>query len=135
MCGAFPTDSAGRSSKLDLRVNVVGRRPPVTVDCVIETPASSIPPPLPPEPAPPAPSGRGMTKGQANLIRAFCLWTVWVWATRIWNIWGDDTRGAGFKAVHTVLAVISVAFAVAVWLVVRRLRTRATASPAGAAGH
>ena len=55
-----------------------------------------------------------MTKGQANLIRAFCLWTVWVWATRIWNIWGDDTRGAGFRAVHTVLAVISVAFAVSV---------------------
>lgn len=135
MCGALPTDSAGRSSKLDLRVNVVGRRPPVTVDGVIETPASSTPPPAPPEPAPPSPSGRVMTKAQANLIRAFCLWTVWVWATRIWNIWGDDTRGAGFKAVHTVLAVVSVAFAVAVWLVVRRLRTRATASPTGAASR
>ena len=71
---------------------------------MIETPASSTPPPAPPEPVPPSPSGRGMTKGQANLIRAFCLWTVWVWGTRIWNIWGDDTRGAGFKAVHTVLA-------------------------------
>jgi hypothetical protein len=70
-----------------------------------------------------------MSRGQANLIRAFCLWTVWVWGTRIWNIWGDETRDAGFKAVHTVLAVISVAFAVAVWLVVRRLRTRATALP------
>lgn len=113
----------------------MGRRPPVTVDRVIETPASSTPPPAPPEPAPPSPSGRVMTKAQANLIRAFCLWTVWVWATRIWNIWGDDTRGAGFKAVHTVLAVVSVAFAVAVWLVVRRLRTRATASPTGAASR
>ena len=129
MCGALPTDSAGRSSRLDLRVNVVARRPPDTVERVIETPASSTPPPVPPEPVPPTPSGRGMTRGQANLIRAFCLWTVWVWGTRIWNIWGDDTRGAGFKAVHTVLAVISVAFAVAVWLVVRRLRTRATALP------
>ena len=135
MCGALPTDSAGRSWKLDLRVNVVVRRPAVTVESVIETPASSNPPPAPPEPAPPSPSGRGMTRAQANLIRAFCLWTVWVWATRIWNIWGDDTRGAGFKAVHTVLAVVSVAFAVAVWLVVRRLRTRATASPAGVASR
>jgi hypothetical protein len=129
LCGALPTDSAGRSSKLDLRVNVVARSRGDTVDRVIETPASSTPPPAPRDPAPPSPSGRGMTKGQANLIRAFCLWTVWVWGTRIWNIWGDDTRSAGFKAVHTVLAVISVAFAVAVWLVVRRLRTRATALP------
>jgi hypothetical protein len=119
--------SAGRSSKLDLRVNVVVRHPTGTVDGVIETPASSTPPP---GPAPPSPPGHGMTRGQANLIRAFCLWTVWVWGTRIWNIWGDDTRGGGFKAVHTVLAVISVTFAVAVWLVVRRLRTRATALPA-----
>jgi len=116
--------SAGRSSKLDLRVNVVVRQRTGTVDGVIETPASSTPSP---GAAPPCPPGQGMTRGQANLIRAFCLWTVWVWGTRIWNIWGDDTRGAGFKAVHTVLAVISVAFAVAVWLVVRRLRTRATA--------
>ena len=129
MCGALPTDSAGRSSKLDLRVNVVARRRADTVDRVIETPASPTPPPAPPEPVPPTRSGPGMTRGQTNLIRAFCLWTVWVWGTRIWNIWGDDTRGAGFKAVHTVLAVISVAFAVAVWLVVRRLRTRATALP------
>ena len=121
--------SAGRSSGLDLRVNVVARGPAGTVDNVIETPASSPPPPAPTEPVPPSPPGRGMSRGQANLIRAFCLWTVWVWGTRIWNIWGDDTRGAGFKAVHTVLAVISVAFAVAVWLVVRRLRTRATAVP------
>jgi hypothetical protein len=121
--------SAGRSSRLDLRVNVVARGPAGTVDNVIETPASSPPPPAPTEPVPPSPPGRGMSRGQANLIRAFCLWTVWVWGTRIWNIWGDETRDAGFKAVHTVLAVISVAFAVAVWLVVRRLRTRATALP------
>jgi len=71
--------------------------------------------------------GRSVLRSEALVLRAFCVWTVYVWATRIWNIWGDDTRGAGFKAVHTVLAVISVAFAVAVWLVVRRLRTRATA--------
>jgi hypothetical protein len=64
-----------------------------------------------------------MTRAQAILLRAFCLWTVWIWATRIWNIWGDDARGTGFKVVHTVLAAVSIAFAVAAWLVVRRLRT------------
>ncbi len=71
-----------------------------------------------------------MTRGQANLLRAFCLWTVWIWATRIWNIWGDDARGTGFKVVHSVLAAVSIAFAVAAWLVVRRLRTPAPAAPA-----
>jgi hypothetical protein len=65
-----------------------------------------------------------MTRAQANVIRAFCIWTVWVWGTRIWNIWGDDTRSAGFKAVHTVLAVVSIAFAVAAWVIVHRLRAR-----------
>jgi hypothetical protein len=78
-----------------------------------------------------------MTRGQANLVRAFCLWTAWVWATRIWNIWGDDSRSTGFKVVHTVLAAVSVAFAVAVWFVVRRLRTPVSTSggdPAGDAG-
>ena len=53
-----------------------------------------------------------MTRAQANVIRAFCIWTVWVWGTRIWNIWGDDARSTGFKAVHTILAVVSIAFAV-----------------------
>jgi hypothetical protein len=46
---------------------------------------------------------------------------VWVWATRIWNILGDD-RSIGFKAVHTVLAIVSVVFAFAIWGVARRGR-------------
>ena len=66
-----------------------------------------------------------MTRGQATLLRAFCVWTVWVWGTRLWNIWGDDSRDTAFKVVHTVLAVVSVAFAVATWVIVRRLRRRA----------
>jgi hypothetical protein len=69
-----------------------------------------------------------MTRGQATLLRAFCVWTVWVWGTRIWNIWGDDARGTGFKVVHTVLAVVSVAFAVATWIIVHRLRRAALAT-------
>jgi len=68
-----------------------------------------------------------VTRGQANLLRAFSLWTVYVWTTRIWNIWGDDGHDAAFKAVHTVLALVSVAFAVAAWVVVRRVRSRRVA--------
>ncbi|MDQ1374807.1 MAG: hypothetical protein QOJ09_2145, partial [Actinomycetota bacterium] len=45
-----------------------------------------------------------VTRREALLFRAFCVWTVYVWATRIYNIIGDDTRGFSFKAVHTVLA-------------------------------
>jgi ABC-type nickel/cobalt efflux system permease component RcnA len=67
-----------------------------------------------------------MTRGQANLLRAFSIWTVYVWMTRMWNIWRDD-QSVGFKLVHTVLAVVSIAFAVACWIVVRRVRRRRTA--------
>jgi hypothetical protein len=62
------------------------------------------------------------------VLRAFCVWTVYVWVTRIWNIWGDDTRDFSFKAVHTVLAVISVGFAVFAWRIVSRNRRRIRAA-------
>ena len=71
-----------------------------------------------------------MTRGQANVIRAFSIWTVYVWVTRMWNIARDD-ESFGFKAVHSVLAIISIAFAVAAWLVVSRLRRKKLASESG----
>lgn len=63
-----------------------------------------------------------MSRRQALVLRAFALWTLWVWGTRIWNIAGDAERSTAFKAVHAVLALISVAFAVATWLIVRNNR-------------
>jgi hypothetical protein len=54
------------------------------------------------------------------VLRAFAIWTVYVWGTRMWNIARDHTTSTGFKAVHAVLAVISVAFAVATWVIVQR---------------
>jgi uncharacterized membrane protein len=68
-----------------------------------------------------------MSRGQANLLRAFSLWTVYVWGFRIFTILGDDERSAGFKVVHSILALVSVAFAVAAWIVVARVR-RASAT-------
>jgi hypothetical protein len=49
-----------------------------------------------------------------------------VWVTRMWNIWRDHTKGhgLGFKAVHTTIAVVSVAFAVAAWQVVTNIQRR-----------
>lgn len=64
-----------------------------------------------------------MTKQQANILRAFSLWTVFVWGTRIWNIVNDD-HSMGFKVVHIALAAVSVLFALACWWVVTQNRGR-----------
>jgi hypothetical protein len=63
-----------------------------------------------------------VSRRQSLLLYVFSLWTVWVWGTRIWNIWNDDEREFGFKMVHSVLAAVSVALAVAAWFVVRNIR-------------
>ena len=67
-----------------------------------------------------------MTRRESLVLRAFAVWTVYVWGTRMWNIWRDHApnHGIGFKLVHTVLAVISVAFAVAAWSVVTQIQRR-----------
>lgn len=54
-----------------------------------------------------------MTRRQANLLIAACIWTLYVWITRIWIISGQH-QTAGFKAVHGVLAAISIAFGLAI---------------------
>ncbi len=58
------------------------------------------------------------------MLRAFAVWTVWVWGTRIGNVIGDESRSTAFKVIHVVLAVVSVAFAVATWVITRRARAR-----------
>jgi hypothetical protein len=74
-----------------------------------------------------------LTRKQALVLRAFSGWTIYVWTTRIWNIWRDEARDLPFKAVHSVLAVISVSFAVAALVVVQRnRRSAAPADPAEA---
>jgi TRAP-type C4-dicarboxylate transport system permease small subunit len=67
-----------------------------------------------------------MTRREALLFRAFAVWTIYVWVTRMWNIARDHTpgHGLGFKLVHAVLAVISVAFALAALSAVARIRKR-----------
>jgi hypothetical protein len=68
-----------------------------------------------------------MSRRDALLLRAFAGWTIFIWATRILNILrdGDPDHGFGFKAVHVVLAAVSVAFAVAAIGAVGRSRRRA----------
>ena len=73
-----------------------------------------------------------MSRTDAIILRTAAAWTIFIWVTRIRNILGDDTRSTGFKAVHTVLALVSVAFAIAILGVASRNRRRArdkTATP------
>ena len=49
---------------------------------------------------------------------------MFIWVTRLRNILDDETRSTGFKAVHAVLALVSVAFAAAIWAVASRGRKR-----------
>jgi TRAP-type C4-dicarboxylate transport system permease small subunit len=63
-----------------------------------------------------------LTSKQALLLRAFSGWTIYVWVTRMWNIWRDEARDLPFKAVHSVLALVSVGLAVAALVVVQRNR-------------
>ena len=49
--------------------------------------------------------------GATTLVRSFAVWTVLVWVVRAVQIALAD-HGAAFVAVHTVLAVVSIALAV-----------------------
>jgi small neutral amino acid transporter SnatA (MarC family) len=70
-----------------------------------------------------APRTPGRTlRRRSTLLLAAGAWTIWVWATRIWNILGDPAHDAGFKAVHSLLALVSVAFGVALAVVGLRMR-------------
>lgn len=69
-----------------------------------------------------------MSRTSRIILRAFSLWTLWVWGTRIWNIVGDDSRSAAFKMVHIVLAAVSVAFAVATWIITIKTPRAGTSS-------
>lgn len=65
-----------------------------------------------------------MTRAEAVILRAAAAWTVYIWVTRIYNILQDPVHSTQFKAVHSALAMVSVVFAVAVWVVASRGRRR-----------
>lgn len=60
----------------------------------------------------------------AWFLVALCAWTLYVWITRVVIIAGQD-QSTGFKVVHDVLAVISIAFGLgAGWVGLKTLRSR-----------
>jgi hypothetical protein len=71
--------------------------------------------------------GMKRQRTRANLILAASAWTLYVWVTRMWNLAQDPGTSLGFKAVHAVIAVISVAFAVVLAVIGLRMRREARA--------
>ena len=65
-----------------------------------------------------------MSRRTAWFLIALAAWTLWVWGTRIWIIAGQD-QSMGFKVVHTILAIGSIAFGLAAgWIGYRALKSR-----------
>ena len=69
------------------------------------------------------------------VLRAFSLWSVFVWGVLVRNMLKDHTHGVGFRVVHIVLAVISIAFAVATWLIASRSARSARSAPSARAAR
>ncbi len=65
-----------------------------------------------------------MTKRDGLILKVAAGWTVFVWAVFLRNLLKDHTHSTGFKAIHTVLAIVSLAFAAAIWAVATRSRRR-----------
>jgi hypothetical protein len=63
-----------------------------------------------------------VTRRAAWVLIALCAWTLYVWITRLFIMAGQD-ESTGFKVVHGILAVISIAFGLAAgWIGYRALR-------------
>jgi hypothetical protein len=54
-----------------------------------------------------------MTRRQSNLLLAACAWTLYIWISFV-VIQTRQSNSVGFKVVHGVLALISIAFGLAI---------------------
>ena len=75
------------------------------------------------------------TLRRSTLLLAAAAWTIWVWTTRIWNIVNDPAHDGAFKAVHSLLALVSIAFGIALGVVGLRMRREARAAQIETAGR
>jgi hypothetical protein len=57
-----------------------------------------------------------VTRRVSILLLAAGAWTLFIWVTRLVNMAGED-RSTGFYVVHGALAVISIAFGLAIGVV------------------
>jgi hypothetical protein len=70
-----------------------------------------------------------ISKRAAWVLIALCAWTLYVWISRIVIMAGQSGNSAGFVVVHTILAVISIAFGVAAGSIGYRALRRGSARP------
>ena len=64
-----------------------------------------------------------LRRTDVRVLLAAAVWTLYVWGNRVVNlVRNDDDRSAAFIVVHVVLAVVSVAFAVAIGRIALRAR-------------
>lgn len=64
-----------------------------------------------------------MSRRDALLLRLAAGWTFFVWAVFVKNQIGSD-NSFGFKAIHFVIALVSVLFGAITWQVASRSRRR-----------
>jgi hypothetical protein len=67
-----------------------------------------------------------LTRRQSRILIAAAIWTLYVWISRIVIMAGQD-ESTGFKIVHGILALVSIAFALAIGKIGWDARTRAKA--------
>jgi hypothetical protein len=68
-----------------------------------------------------------MTKRESKILLAAAAWTLYVWISRLVIMAGQD-ESTGFKVVHGVLALVSIAFALAIGRIGWRYMRSSTAS-------
>lgn len=68
--------------------------------------------------------------GSTRLVAIFCLWTIVFWAVRGGGLLFAD-HDAGFKVVHTVLALASIGVAAVLYRVDQRVGASSAVSPGG----
>jgi len=76
---------------------------------------------------------RRLLQATVVAVGALAAWTIAVWAVRGVGILAGD-HDPGFKAVHTVLAVVSIVLAVLAWREIRRETRREASGPAATSG-
>jgi hypothetical protein len=54
-----------------------------------------------------------VSRRQSRILIAAAVWTLYVWISRLVIMAGQD-NSTGFKVVHGILALVSIAFAVAI---------------------
>lgn len=59
---------------------------------------------------------------RSRLLLPLVVWTLFVWVSRLRNVWSDDELSSGGQMIRTVVALVFIGFATATGVRMRRLR-------------